>query len=256
MKEIKDYFAQIETYLPDIGNVPYDELSYALSLFVNANFYFLDEEGIIFSYFLAEGFPCRELGEISLKGEAFPENFMGVINRVSAISDSFVFRTKTQCLFNPGLKCSMPERDIIVAPVFMGNKRKMTVIGARYNKPFNAEERCLISYFVNVLLREKLWQDAAEAEKNKSTARLVREKKKRVCMVDMTKTERDFYLRLIEELEHGEAVINLTEFAKNSNLSRATVQATFKKLRERGVLQTRNMGKIGVACKLGEDFRE
>ncbi len=120
-------------------HVDFKEVAHVLKNVINANTYIADNQGAILGYSLVEEFECELMLEEVLKKGYFPGDYNEFLMKNE--DPRVNLRQKTNdCVFFDEKSCLFTNKITTVIPIIGGGQRLGTLLIARFNELFDAED--------------------------------------------------------------------------------------------------------------------
>ncbi|NLA04130.1 MAG: GTP-sensing pleiotropic transcriptional regulator CodY, partial [Firmicutes bacterium] len=144
-------------------HVDFADVAEVLKNVIQANVYLVDRQGEILGYALVDEFECELMVNNVLEEGKFPGYYNDFLLR-SEESRVNVRQKSNDCVFIREERCIFTDKIISVIPIVGGGKRLGTVLLARFDDLFNAEDLVLAETGATVVGMEILREKAERIE--------------------------------------------------------------------------------------------
>ncbi len=229
-------------------HVDFKDVAEVLKSVIHANVYIASSKGKILGWSLVDEFECELMVDNVLKENYFPENY----NRFLLKDDEsrVNLRQKTNdCVFLDDERCLFANKITTVIPILGGGERLGTLLIARFNELFDAEDLILAETGATVvgmeILRSKSNQIEEEA-RNKAVVQL--------AVATLSYSELEAVEHIFEELGGNEGLLVASKIADQLGITRSVIVNALRKFESAGVIESRSLGMKGTFIKVLNPF--
>lgn len=224
--------------------VDFKEVAEVLKNVINANVYIADRKGEILGYALVDEFECELMINHVLKNGHFPEKYNEFLlrNEESRVN---LRQKSNDCVFLPTEGCLFTQKIITVVPIVGGGKRLGTLLLARFNELFDADDLILGETGATVVGMEVL---RARAEKIEEEAR--HKAVVQLAVATLSYSELEAVEHIFEELGGDEGLLVASKIADQLGITRSVIVNALRKFESAGVIESRSLGMKGTFIKI------
>ncbi len=224
--------------------VDFKEVAEVLKNVINANVYIADRKGEILGYALVDEFECELMMNHVLKNGRFPEKYNEFLLRNE--EPRVNLRQKSNdCAFLPTEGCLFTQKIVTVVPILGGGKRLGTLLLARFNELFDADDLILGETGATVVGMEVL---RARAEKIEEEAR--HKAVVQLAVATLSYSELEAVEHIFEELGGDEGLLVASKIADQLGITRSVIVNALRKFESAGVIESRSLGMKGTFIKI------
>jgi len=155
-------------------HVDFKDVSEVLKNVIHANVYLADHEGLILGWSLVDEFECELMVNNVLEGGNFPEDYNEFLLREDE-SRVNLRQKSNDCVFIDAERCLFANKITTIIPIIGGGERLGTLLLARFNELFDAEDLILAETGATVVGMEMLrsrQEKIEEDARNKAVVQL------------------------------------------------------------------------------------
>lgn len=225
-------------------HVDFADVAEVLKNVIMANVYLVDRQGEILGYAIVDEFECELMVNNVLESGKFPGYYNDFLLR-SEESRVNVRQKSNDCVFIKEERCLFTNKIISIVPIVGGGKRLGTVLLARFDDLFNAEDLVLAETGATVvgmeILREKA-EIIEEEARNKAVVQL--------AIATLSYSELEAVEHIFEELGGDEGLLVASKIADQLGITRSVIVNALRKFESAGVIESRSLGMKGTYIKV------
>jgi len=225
-------------------HVDFKEVAHVLKSVINANTYIADREGEILGYSLVDEFECELMLEEVLKQGHFPEDYNEFLMKNE--DPRVNLRQKSNdCVFYESKSCLFTNKITTVIPIIGGGRRLGTLLLARFNELFDAEDLILAETGATVVGMEILRSKAEKIEEEARNKAVVQ-----LAIATLSYSELEAVEHIFEELGGNEGLLVASKIADQLGITRSVIVNALRKFESAGVIESRSLGMKGTYIKV------
>ncbi len=228
--------------------VDFKDVAEVLKNVIHANVYIAGRQGKILGWSLVDEFECELMVNHVLEEGIFPEKYNDFLLKED---DSRVnLRQKSNdCVFMDSERCLFANKITTVIPIMGGGDRIGTLLLARFNELFDAEDLILAETGATVvgmeILRSK-HEEIEEEARNKAVVQL--------AVATLSYSELEAVEHIFEELGGKEGLLVASKIADQLGITRSVIVNALRKFESAGVIESRSLGMKGTFIKVLNPF--
>ncbi|MFY9447784.1 MAG: GTP-sensing pleiotropic transcriptional regulator CodY [Dethiobacteria bacterium] len=224
--------------------VDFKEVAEVLKNVIDANIYIADHQGEILGYAMVDDFECELMVNHVLEKGVFPERYNDSLLKKE---ESYVNlrQKKNDCVFIESKQCLFANKITTIIPIIGGGQRLGTLLLARFNELFDAEDLILAEIGATVVGMEILRARAELIEEEARSKAVVQ-----LAMVTLSYTEYEAVENIFEKLGSGEGLLVASKVADQLGITRSVIVNALRKLESAGVIESRSLGMKGTYIKV------
>lgn len=227
--------------------VNFEEMACALSELIRANVYVVSRRGKVLGHALVERFDCSVLVDEVLRTGHFPADYNQRLMRIDVPSPNLAAE-KHGCVFKKGEACIAENKITTIVPINGGGERLGTLILARFEGAFTAEDLILAEIGATVcgneILRSKAEEMEDEARRNAAV---------QVALGTLSYSELEAALHIFDQLDGNEGLLVASKIADKAGITRSVIVNALRKFESAGVIASRSLGMKGTHIKVLND---
>lgn len=229
-------------------HVDFKDVAEVLKNVIHANIYIADREGIILGWSLVDEFECELMVNNVLKDGKFPEDYNESLLRNEEARVNL--RQKTNdCVFIDDERCLFANKITTVVPILGGGDRIGTLLLARFNELFDAEDLILAETGATVVGMEILRSKAEKIEEEARNKAVVQ-----LAVATLSYSELEAVEHIFEELGGNEGLLVASKIADQLGITRSVIVNALRKFESAGVIESRSLGMKGTYIKVLNPF--
>ncbi|UWG98511.1 GTP-sensing pleiotropic transcriptional regulator CodY [Dehalobacter sp. DCM] len=228
--------------------VDFAEMAKVLGKEIDANCYIVGRRGKILGYQFMEDFMCSQMEEIVHHAERFPESYNEGLLKITETHANLT-QKENACVFGPEDKCIFKNKITTVVPVLGGGDRIGTLILARFDKEFTAEDLIMAEYGATVIGMEILRAKAEQAEEVARKKAAVQ-----IAVGTLSYSELEAVEHIFAELGSGEGLLVASKIADRVGITRSVIVNALRKFESAGVIESKSLGMKGTFIKVLNEF--
>ncbi len=225
-------------------HVDFKEVAEVLKNVIHANIYIADRQGEILGYALVDEFECELMINNVLKEGRFPEDYNDFLLRTEE-SRVNLRQKSNDCVFLEAERCLFTDKIISVIPIVGGGKRLGTLVLARFNDLFDAEDLVLAETGATVVGMEILRSKAEKIEEEARNKAVVQ-----LAIATLSYSELEAVEHIFEELGGDEGLLVASKIADQLGITRSVIVNALRKFESAGVIESRSLGMKGTYIKV------
>lgn len=228
--------------------VDFKDVAEVLKKVIHANIYIASSKGKILGWSLVDEFECELMVNNVLKEGVFPEKYNKFLLKDD---DSRVnLRQKTNdCVFLEAERCLFANKITTIVPIMGGGDRIGTLLLARFNELFDAEDLILAENGATVVGMEILRAKAEEMEEEARHKAVVQ-----LAVATLSYSELEAVEHIFEELGGTEGLLVASKIADQLGITRSVIVNALRKFESAGVIESRSLGMKGTYIKVLNPF--
>lgn len=235
---------KINKLLQKSETVEYSEISRVLSSVMNSNVYLVSKAGDVLGYALLDDFECDLMRDRVLKQGIFPERYVEWLLRINETSPNLSLDSG-KCAFEEGTGCIFQAKLTTIVPIYGGGERIGTLLVAKFDEEFTADDLILAEYGATVvgmeILRDRSEKIEEEARK-KATVQ--------VALGTLSYSELEAVMHILSELEGNEGLLVASKIADRVGITRSVIVNALRKFESAGVIESKSLGMKGTYIKV------
>ena len=229
-------------------HVDFKEVADVLKNVIHANIYIADKNGAILGWSLVDEFECELMLDNVLKENYFPEDYNSFLLKDD--EPRVNLRQKTNdCVFLETEKCHFANKITTVIPIIGGGERIGSLLLARFNELFDAEDLILAETGATVVGMEILRAKSAEIEEEARNKAVVQ-----LAVATLSYSELEAVEHIFEELGGNEGLLVASKIADQLGITRSVIVNALRKFESAGVIESRSLGMKGTYIKVLNPF--
>ncbi|ADL13155.1 GTP-sensing pleiotropic transcriptional regulator CodY [Acetohalobium arabaticum] len=227
-----------------VNSVDFTEIAKVVSGSIESNVYIVDKSGEILGYELINKFECELMINEVVNQGYFPEDYNDWVLGITETQANFE-QKDANCVFKKDEECMFTQKITTIIPINGGGERLGTLIVARFDGKFNADDLILAEYGATVVGMEIL---RAQSEKIEKEAR--KKAAVHVALETLSYSELEAIEHIFEELEGKEGLLVASKIADRVGITRSVIVNALRKFESAGVIETRSLGMKGTYIKI------
>ncbi len=225
---------------PTAQSISFPEIAKGLTEVIQSNIYIVNQTGRILGYSFLADFECDLMVNNVLKRGCFPSDYNRFLQR-KRNSQVNLYQIKNECIFVESESCLFANKIITVTPIIGGGKRLGTLILARFNNLFDADDLILAETGATMVGMAIYWEEIEDYEKT------IREKEvARLAIDTLSYSELEAIHKIYEELKGVEGILITSKIADRLGITRSVIVNALGKLISAGVVESRSLGMKGT----------
>ncbi len=225
-------------------HVDFQEVAEVLKGVIHANCYIVDRQGEILGYAIVDEFECELLVGHVLKDARFPDDYNEFLLK-SEESRVNVRQKSNDCVFVETANCLFTNKILTIIPIIGGGKRLGTLLLARFNELFDAEDLILAETGATVVGMEILRSKAEKIEEEARNKAVVQ-----LAIATLSYSELEAVEHIFEELGGDEGLLVASKIADQLGITRSVIVNALRKFESAGVIESRSLGMKGTYIKV------
>ncbi len=225
-------------------HVDFTEVAEVLKSVIHANTYIVDRQGEILGYALVDEFECDLMVTHVLKDGRFPEYYNEFLLRKDESRVNLKQKTN-DCVFLKEERCLFTNKIVTVIPICGGGKRLGTLLLARFNELFDAEDLILAETGATVVGMEILRSKSEKIEEEARNKAVVQ-----LAIATLSYSELEAVEHIFEELGGDEGLLVASKIADQLGITRSVIVNALRKFESAGVIESRSLGMKGTYIKV------
>ncbi len=229
-------------------HVDFKDVADVLKRVIHANVYIASRKGVILGWSLVDEFECELMVNNVLKDGFFPEKYNQFLLKDD---DSRVnLRQKSNdCVFLEAERCLFANKITTIVPIIGGGDRIGTLLLARFNELFDAEDLILAETGATVVGMEILRSKAEKVEEDARNKAVVQ-----LAVATLSYSELEAVEHIFEELGGTEGLLVASKIADQLGITRSVIVNALRKFESAGVIESRSLGMKGTYIKVLNPF--
>ncbi len=229
-------------------HVDFKDVADVLKNVIHANVYIADRQGMILGWSLVDEFECEIMVDNVLEGGRFPEDYNEFLLRED--ESRVNLRQKTNdCVFIDEERCLFANKITTVVPIVGGGEQIGTLVLARFNELFDAEDLILAETGATVVGMEILRSRQEEIEEDARNKAVVQ-----LAVATLSYSELEAVEHIFEELGGVEGLLVASKIADQLGITRSVIVNALRKFESAGVIESRSLGMKGTYIKVLNPF--
>ncbi len=225
-------------------HVDFKEVAGVLGSVINSNIYIADRFGEILGYSLIDEFECDIMVTQVFEDGFFPEHYNDFL--LSSEESRVNLRQKSgDCVFSEEENCNFTDKITSVIPIIGGGRRLGTLLLARFNELFDAEDLILAETGATVVGMEILRSKAEKIEEEARNKAVVQ-----LAIATLSYSELEAVEHIFEELGKKEGLLVASKIADQLGITRSVIVNALRKFESAGVIESRSLGMKGTYIKV------
>lgn len=221
----------------------FDEIAEILSEMIHCNTYILDEEGVLLGHHFMEGFECSVMEKIIMEDGQMPEAYnTDLINRESTVAN---LPNDRICVFRDSETCGFGEKLTTVIPILAGRQRQGTLLLAKFDIEFTADDLILAEYGATIVGIDVLHaKEEKNAEENRERAAV------QIALDTLSFSEMEAIEHIFAELAGDEGLLVASKVADRVGITRSVIVNALRKFESAGVIESKSLGMKGTFIRV------
>lgn len=248
MKTLLDKTRQLNRLLQQGGSgrrglADFDEISEILSEMIHCNTYILDEAGALLGHYFMDGFECSVMERIIVDEKKMPEAYNSdLITKEETVANLGNDRI---CVFESGTECGFGEKLTTVIPVFAGRERQGTLLLAKFDIEFTADDLILAEYGATIIGIDILHdKEEKNAEEHRERAAV------QIALDTLSFSEMEAIEHIFTELAGDEGLLVASKVADRVGITRSVIVNALRKFESAGVIESKSLGMKGTYIRV------
>ncbi len=225
-------------------NVNFSDVAEVLQSVINANIYVAGRDGAILGQALTGEFECDIMKTQVLDNEGFPADYNDFLLK-SEDSRVNLRQEKNNCVFLDSENCLFQDKITTIIPIIGGGKRLGTLLLARFNELFDAEDLVLAETGATVVGMEILRAKSEKIEEEARNKAVVQ-----LAIATLSYSELEAVEHIFEELGSSEGLLVASKIADQLGITRSVIVNALRKFESAGVIESRSLGMKGTYIKV------
>ncbi|MFO8191316.1 MAG: GTP-sensing pleiotropic transcriptional regulator CodY [Bacillota bacterium] len=228
--------------------VDFKDIAEVLKNVIHANVYIVSRKGKVLGWSLVDEFECELMVNNVLEVGVFPERY----NRFLLKEDESrvnLRQKSNDCVFIEEERCLFSNKITTVIPILGGGERLGTLLLARFNELFDAEDLILAETGATVVGMEILRSKAEEVEEDARNKAVVQ-----LAVATLSYSELEAVEHIFEELGGTEGLLVASKIADQLGITRSVIVNALRKFESAGVIESRSLGMKGTYIKVLNPF--
>lgn len=228
----------------DNNYVDFDKISAVLSNMINCNAYILEENGMLLGHHFMDGFVCSVMEQIILRDKRMPAHYNDdLISADETVAN--LPNENRECVFSNKEICAFGEKLTTIIPIIAGRKRQGTLIIAKFDVPFKADDLILAEYGATIvgieILRNK---EARNAEQHREKTAV------QIALDTLSYSEMEAIEHIFAELGGEEGLLVASKVADRVGITRSVIVNALRKFESAGVIESKSLGMKGTYIRV------
>lgn len=229
-------------------HVNFKDVADVLKNVIHANVYIADRQGEILGWSLVDEFECELMVNSVLESGHFPEDYNQFLLRED--ESRVNLRQKTNdCVFIDSERCLFANKITTIVPIIGGGEQIGTLVLARFNELFDAEDLILAETGATVVGMEMLRSRQEEVEEDARNKAVVQ-----LAVATLSYSELEAVEHIFEELGGVEGLLVASKIADQLGITRSVIVNALRKFESAGVIESRSLGMKGTYIKVLNPF--
>jgi len=238
---------KINKLLQKSEKVEYSDMSTLLSTVMGANVYIISKDGKLLGYACLDNFECDLMRDKVLLPGIFPEYYVEWLLRINETSPNLTLKGGL-CAFGEGEPCLSNDKFTTIVPIHGAGERIGTLIVAKFQAEFNAEDLILAEYGATVVGMEFLRDRSGKIEEETRKKATVQ-----VALSTLSYSELEAVIHILNELDGNEGLLVASKIADRVGITRSVIVNALRKLESAGVIESQSLGMKGTFIKVLND---
>ncbi len=229
-------------------HVNFKDVAEVLENVIHANVYIASRQGKILGWSLVDEFECELMVNSVLNEGGFPKDYNEFLLKDD--ESRVNLRQKTNdCVFIDEERCLFANKITTVIPIIGGGERLGTLLLARFNELFDAEDLILAETGATVVGMEILRSKSDEIEEEARNKAVVQ-----LAVATLSYSELEAVEHIFEELGGNEGLLVASKIADQLGITRSVIVNALRKFESAGVIESRSLGMKGTFIKVLNPF--
>ncbi len=229
-------------------HVNFKDVAEVLKNVIHANVYIASRKGKILGWSLVDEFECELMVNNVLNDGRFPEDYNEFL--LKSDESRVNLRQKTNdCVFLDEERCLFANKITTIIPIIGGGERLGTLLLARFNELFDAEDLILSETGATVVGMEILRTKSDEIEEEARNKAVVQ-----LAVATLSYSELEAVEHIFEELGGNEGLLVASKIADQLGITRSVIVNALRKFESAGVIESRSLGMKGTYIKVLNPF--
>ncbi len=224
--------------------VDFNEVANVLRSVIDSNIYIAGREGELLGYSLVDDFECEIMVKEVFNDGVFPSEYNDFLLK-SEDSRVNLRQESGECVFLSSEKCHFKEKITSVIPIIGGGRRLGTLLLARFNELFDAEDLILAETGATVVGMEVLRSKAEKIEEEARSKAVVQ-----LAIATLSYSELEAVEHIFQELGSDEGLLVASKIADQLGITRSVIVNALRKFESAGVIESRSLGMKGTYIKV------
>lgn len=221
-------------------SISFPEMAKGLTKVIQSNIYIVNQTGYILGYSFLADFECDLMVNNVLKRGCFPPEYNHFLQKKQS-SQPNLYQIKNECIFVESESCLFANKIITVAPIIGGGKRLGTLILARFNNLFDADDLILAETSATMVGMEIYREEIEIYEKE------IRDKEvAQLAIETLSYSELEVMFKIFKELKGAEGILITSKIADRLGITRSVIVNALGKLISAGLIESRSLGMKGT----------
>jgi len=225
-------------------HVDFKDVADVLKSVIHANVYISSAKGKILGYALVDEFECELMVNNVLEEGSFPEDYNEFLLRNDEARVN-LRQKSNDCVFIDSERCLFANKITTVIPIVGGGDRLGTLLLARFNELFDAEDLILAETGATVVGMEILRSKSEEIEEEARNKAVVQ-----LAVATLSYSELEAVEHIFEELGGNEGLLVASKIADQLGITRSVIVNALRKFESAGVIESRSLGMKGTYIKV------
>ncbi len=228
--------------------VDFKDVAEVLKNVIHANVYIASRHGKILGWSLVDEFECELMVDNVLEEGVFPEDYNNFLLKDDE-SRVNLRQKSNDCVFIDAERCLFANKITTVIPILGGGERLGTLLLARFNELFDAEDLILAETGATVVGMEILRSKSDEIEEEARNKAVVQ-----LAVATLSYSELEAVEHIFEELGGNEGLLVASKIADQLGITRSVIVNALRKFESAGVIESRSLGMKGTYIKVLNPF--
>ncbi len=229
-------------------HVDFKEVSEVLKSVIQANVYIVDRSGKVLGFSLGDEFECEMMIKEVLKDGIFPVDYNEMLLSFAEPRVN-LHQKHSKCVFVHNSDCLFTNKITTIIPIVGGGKRLGTLLLARFDEEFVAEDLILGEYGATVVGMEILRSKAEKIEEEARNKAVVQ-----LALGTLSYSEMEAVEHIFEELDGDEGLLVASKIADQLGITRSVIVNALRKFESAGVIESRSLGMKGTYIKVKNPY--
>ncbi|HSW35913.1 MAG TPA: GTP-sensing pleiotropic transcriptional regulator CodY [Candidatus Limnocylindrales bacterium] len=229
-------------------HVDFKDVAEVLKTVIHANIYIADRQGVILGWSIVDEFECELMVNNVLKEGTFPEEYNEFLLRDDE-SRVNLRQKSNDCVFMDDKNCLFANKITTVIPIVGGSNRLGSLLLARFNELFDAEDLILAETGATVVGMEILRSRSDKIEEEARNKAVVQ-----LAVATLSYSELEAVEHIFEELGGREGLLVASKIADQLGITRSVIVNALRKFESAGVIESRSLGMKGTYIKVLNPF--
>jgi transcriptional pleiotropic repressor len=238
---------KINKLLQKSEKVEYIEMSTLLSTVMGANVYIISKDGNLLGYACLDNFECDLMRDKVLLPGIFPAYYVEWLLKINETSPNLTLKNGL-CAFSEGEACLFNDKFTTIVPIHGIGERIGTLIVAKFQAEFNADDLILAEYGATVVGMEFLRDRSGKIEEEVRKKAIVQ-----VALGTLSYSELEAVTHILDELNGNEGLLVASKIADRVGITRSVIVNALRKFESAGVIESQSLGMKGTFIKVLND---